>query len=74
VRYVELNPDLKEKGFFSKMLNLGSDTNTPVLKYRILIKGNSAAQTTVSVLNATGGAAPAKDTQNILKVLAEDLK
>jgi outer membrane protein assembly factor BamC len=74
VRYVELNPDTKEKGFFSKLLNLSSDTNTPVLKYRISVKGSGTAQTTVSVQNASGGAAPAKDTQNILKVLAEDLK
>ena len=74
VRYVELNPDLKEKGFFAKLLNLSSDTNTPVLKYRILVKNSSASQTTVSVQNATGSVAPAKDTQNILKVLAEDLK
>jgi outer membrane protein assembly factor BamC len=74
VRYVELNPDVKEKGFLAKLLNLSSDTNTPVLKYRILVKSNNAALTTVSVQNATGGAAPAKDTQNILKVLADDLK
>ncbi len=74
VRYVELNPDVKEKGFLSKLLNLSSDTNTPVLKYRILVKSSNTALTTVSVQNATGGAAPAKDTQNILKVLADDLK
>ncbi len=74
VRYVALNPDKKEPGFFAKILNLSNDANTPVLKYRILVKTNNAAQTTVSVQNATGGAAPAKDTQNILKVLADDLK
>ena len=78
VRYVALNPDKKEPGFFAKILNLSSDANTPVLKYRILVKSTSgngnATQTVVSVLNATGGAAPAKDTQNILKVLADDLK
>jgi uncharacterized lipoprotein len=44
------------------------------LKYRILVKNSNATQTTVTVQNATGGAAPAKDTQNILKVLADDLK
>jgi outer membrane protein assembly factor BamC len=74
VRYVELNPDVKEKGFLAKLLNLSSDTNTPVLKYRILVKNSNATQTTVSVQSATGGVAPAKDTQNILKVLADDLK
>jgi uncharacterized lipoprotein len=38
------------------------------------VKSNNTTQTTVSVLNTAGGAAPAKDTQNILKVLADDLK
>ena len=74
VRYVELNPDLKEKGFLGKLFDFGGGSNTPVLKYRISVKSSNATQTTVSVQNAAGGAAPAKDTQNILKVLVDDLK
>jgi outer membrane protein assembly factor BamC len=74
VRYVAPNPDKKEQGFLSKMLNLGGSTNLPILKYRISVKSGNATQTTVSVQNATGGAADAKDVQNILKVLADDLK
>jgi outer membrane protein assembly factor BamC len=74
VRYVELSPDLKEKGFLGKLFNFGSSPSTPVLKYRISVKNSGAAQTTVSVQNATGGVALAKDVQNILKVLADDLK
>jgi outer membrane protein assembly factor BamC len=72
VRYVAPNPDKKEPGFFAKLFN--NEANTPVLKYRILVKGANATQTVVSVLNATGGAAIAADAQNILKVLADDLK
>jgi outer membrane protein assembly factor BamC len=74
VRYVAPNPDKKEPGFLAKLLNLSSDANTQVLKYRILVKSNNPTQTMVSVQNATGAAAEAKDVQNILKVLADDLK
>jgi outer membrane protein assembly factor BamC len=74
VRYVALNPDKKEQGFLSKILNLSNESNTPILKYRISVKSGNATQTTVSVQSATGSAAAAKDVQNILKVLADDLK
>jgi outer membrane protein assembly factor BamC len=74
VRYVALNPDKKEQGFLGKLLNFSNESNIPVLKYRILVKSNNASQTVVSVQNATGGSALAKDTQNILQVLADDLK
>ena len=72
VRYVAPNPDKKEPGFFAKLFS--NEANTPVLKYRILVKSANATQTVVSVLNATGGPALAADAQNILKVLADDLK
>lgn len=74
VRYVAPNPDKKEPGFLAKLFNLSGDANTPVLKYRILVKSNNPTQTVVSVQNATGAVAEAKDVQNILKVLADDLK
>jgi outer membrane protein assembly factor BamC len=72
VRYVAPNPDKKEPGFFGKLF--GNEANTPVLKYRILVKNANATQTVVSVLNATGAAATGGDVQNILKVLSDDLK
>ena len=72
VRYVALNPDKKEAGFFAKLFT--NEANTPVLKYRILVKSGNATQTIVSVQNAAGGVTDAKDVQNILKVLADDLK
>jgi outer membrane protein assembly factor BamC len=72
VRYVAPNPDKKEPGFFTKLFS--NEANTPVLKYRILVKSGNATQTTVSVQNAAGGEVAIKDTQNILKVIADDLK
>jgi outer membrane protein assembly factor BamC len=74
VRYVAPNPDKKEPGFFTKLFT--NEANTPVLKYRILVKsGNgNATQTMVSIQNSTGGTVANTDAQNILKVLADDLK
>jgi outer membrane protein assembly factor BamC len=72
VRYVALNPDKKEPGFLSKIFS--SEANVPVLKYRIAVKSGNATQTIVSVLNDKGAAATGADVQNILKVLADDLK
>lgn len=72
VRYVATNPDKKEAGFLGKLF--ATEVKRPVLKYRILVKSSVAAQTMVSVQNATGAAADPKVVQNILKVLADDLK
>ena len=76
VRYVATNPDKKEAGFLSKLFS--SEAKIPVLKYRIVVKSNTSSstqtQTIVSVLNDKGVAAPSTDVQNILKVLANDLK
>jgi outer membrane protein assembly factor BamC len=72
VRYVALNPDKKEPGFFGKLF--GSEANVPVLKYRVAVKSSGATQTLVSVLNDKGAAASATDSKNILKVIADDLK
>lgn len=72
VRYVATNPDKKEAGFLSKMF--ASEAKIPVLKYRIVVKSNSTSPSFVSVLNDKGAAAASADVQNILKVLADDLK
>lgn len=72
VRYVAPNPDKKEPGLFAKLFN--TEATVPVLKYRITVKTAGAETTIVSVLNATGGPAVVADAQNIVKVLAEDLK
>ena len=72
VRYVALNPDKKEPGFFGKLF--GNEATTPVLKYRINLKSANPTVTNVTVLSGTGGAAAGTDVQNILKVLADDLR
>lgn len=72
VRYVAINPDKKEPGFLTKLFS--PEANIPVLKYRITVKTTGNETTIVSVLNATGGPAAVADAQNIVKVLAEDLK
>jgi len=72
VRYVPLAGDKKEPGFLAKIFS--SSQAIPVLKYRILVKSN-ANDSVVSVLNAAGTAPAAMaDAQNIVKVLADDLK
>lgn len=71
VRYVAPNPDKKEQGFFAKIFN--SETANAPLKYRITVK-STGNQTMVSVQNAAGAAAVLADAQNIVKVLADDLK
>ena len=71
VRYVAPNPDKKEPGFFAKLFT--PESAIPLLKYRVTVK-STANETVVSVLNATGGPAAEKDAQNIVKILADDLK
>ena len=71
VRYVAPNPDKKEPGFLAKLFT--PEAGIPLLKYRITVK-STTNETVVSVLNATGGPAAEKDAQNIVKILADDLK
>ena len=72
VRYVEPNPDKKEPGFFSKLFG-STGTAAPPLKFRIVLK-STADSTTVTVLNATGGAESSANAQRIVTVIADDLK
>ena len=72
VRYVAPVMDKKEPGFFAKMFS--AEPTIPLLKYRITVKANGADMTMVSVLNAAGAPAVVTDAQNIVKVLADDLK
>jgi outer membrane protein assembly factor BamC len=72
VRYVAPNPDKAEPGFFGKLFGRGAKTEAPA-KYRITVRSEGEAST-VSVLDANGAAAKTADAQNIVKVLAEDLR
>ena len=72
VRYVEPNPDRKEKGFLGKLFSR-SETAVPPLKYRITLK-SAGESTTVSVLNAAGAPENSANAQRIVQVIADDLK
>lgn len=72
VRYVAPNPDKKDPGFFGRLFGRGEKAEPP-LKYRIRLQGDGNT-TTVAVLDANGGPAPASDAQRIVQVIAEDLR
>ena len=72
VRYVDVNADKKESGFFSKFFSASSSAIPPI-KYRITLKSQGEA-TTVSVLNAQGAVESSANAQRIVKVIADDLK
>ena len=72
VRYVEPNPDRKEKGFFGKLFSR-DEKAVPPLKYRINLKSQGES-TTVSILNAAGTPEASANAQRIVQVIADDLK
>ena len=72
VRYVAPGTDKKEPGFFSKLFS-GAPAATPPLKYRIVVRSEGEAST-VSVLNASGTPETSANAENIVRVLADDLK
>jgi outer membrane protein assembly factor BamC len=72
VRYVEPNPDRKEKGFLAKLFSR-AEAAAPPLKYRINLKSEGET-TTVSVLNAQGAPESSASAQRIVQVIADDLK
>jgi outer membrane protein assembly factor BamC len=72
VRYVSLNTDAKEPGFFSKLFSSSSTVSAP-LKYQIALRSKDES-TTVSVLNADGKPEASVNAERIIKVLADDLR
>jgi outer membrane protein assembly factor BamC len=72
VRYVAPNPNKAEPGFFGKLFGGGSKTENP-LKYRITVRSQGETST-VAVLGADGSPAKQADAQNIVKVIADDLR
>jgi outer membrane protein assembly factor BamC len=72
VRYVALNSDTKEPGFFSKLFSGSAAASTP-LKYQVALRSKDES-TTVSVLNADGKTETAVNAERILKVLADDVR
>ncbi|MES2952779.1 MAG: outer membrane protein assembly factor BamC [Pseudomonadota bacterium] len=71
VRYVPLNADNTEPGFFSKLFS-SSKTNDAA-KFQIAVR-SVANVTTVSVLDAKGAPETSVSAQRIVKVIADDIK
>ncbi len=71
VRYVPLNADNTEPGFFSKLFS-GSKSNDAA-KFQIAVR-SVANVTTVSVLDAKGAPETSVSAQRIVKVIADDIK
>jgi outer membrane protein assembly factor BamC len=72
VRYVPLNADNTEPGFFSKLFS-GSDKNSDAAKFQIAVR-SAANATIVTVLNAKGAVETSVSAQRIVKVIADDIK
>jgi outer membrane protein assembly factor BamC len=72
VRYVPLNADNTEPGFFSKLFS-SSDKNSDAAKFQIAVR-SAGNVTTVTVLNAKGAAETSTSAQRIVKVIADDIK
>ena len=71
VRYVAPTADKKDPGFFGKLFS--SNTATPPLKYRIVVRSQGDA-TTVSVLNEAGAPESSANAERIVRVIADELK
>ena len=73
VRYVPaLATDAAKPGFFGRLMGRSTPEATPA-KYRVVVR-SSGNSTTVSVLDAQGQADSSASAQNILQLLANDLK
>ncbi|MEI8156351.1 MAG: outer membrane protein assembly factor BamC [Burkholderiales bacterium] len=72
VRYVPLNADNKEPGFFSKLFS-SSAKSTDAAKFQIAVR-STANVTTVSVLDAKGAVETSASAERIVKVIADDIK
>ena len=72
VRYVEPSADKSEPGFLGKLFGSSKAQAGPI-RHRIVLTGDSAA-TSVSVQSASGVNETSGTAQQILKLLADDLK
>jgi outer membrane protein assembly factor BamC len=72
VRYLVANAQPADAGFFKKLFG-GSAKEAAALKYQISVR-SSGDKTTVSVFDAEGMPEISETAQNIIKVLADDLK
>jgi outer membrane protein assembly factor BamC len=72
VRYVPLNADNAEPGFFSKLFS-SSDKSSDAAKFQIAVR-TTGNVTTVSVLNSKGAVETSPSAQRIVKVIADDIR
>jgi len=71
VRYVPLDPNTTEPGFFAKLFS--STPKSEAMKFQIAVR-SQADSTTVSVLDAKGAPESSANAQRIVKVLADDIR
>ncbi|MBI2751748.1 MAG: outer membrane protein assembly factor BamC [Burkholderiales bacterium] len=71
VRYVPLDPNTTEPGFFAKLFS--SSPKNEAAKFQIAVRSQSDV-TTVSVLDAKGAPETSTNAQRIVKVIADDIK
>lgn len=71
VRYVPLDSNTSEPGFFSKLFS--SSPKNEAAKFQIAVR-SQADVTTVSVLDAKGAPETSTNAQRIVKVIADDIK
>jgi outer membrane protein assembly factor BamC len=72
VRYQELTSNKAEPGFFAKMFSGASKPN-PAQKYQIAVR-SAGERSTISVLDANGNPETSNVAQQIVKVIADDIK
>jgi len=73
VRYVSSGNAGKESGFFAKLFSSSDSTSPALSKYRITLTHN-AGLSSISVLNAEGGADTSDNPEKILRLIAVELK
>ena len=72
VRYVALNSDSSQPGFFKKLFS-SSDKNLEASKFQIAVR-STMNTSTVSVLNSAGQPEKSDSATRIIKVIADDIK
>ena len=72
VRYIDPNTEKQEPGFFGKLFGKGT-APLPTSQYQVAVR-SEGANSTVTVQDGSGAAAPMADEQRIVQVLADELK
>ena len=73
VRYIDPQEKPKEKGFFGRIFG-SKDTAAEAQRYRIALRAEGDARTTLTIQNNNGGAVAGDSGQQIAKVLLAELR